>query len=1719
MVRAADLGEEQDDWSGDDSESDSGSNDSESDFEEYKRKKKNRREKKKKEQKKKKKTKKLTAEPEKKKYAGNEDEIARMISKLSKMSIEDPEYAPIYYKVMVMDQKGVAEKCVRAPVEKVSLPKRPPSRSFSRPEPPPSGAATYPNNIPLGTAGQVPMDNQQNPSCFGCNDPGHRISECRQVSSLLAQGIVKHDETTGRLVLTNGNRIQRLAGESLVKAAERMSGETAPRVMLGYVNLTPTRWNAVQSFYQQRQEAYIEEVSSKSSESVDDLESSSDSENNSEPEIYLTMPRRVADPYVLPAERTETSTRKARHETFDGVYPPRRPKMKQGEVRDLQEPTPVRSQTPERPASGVAVKPPEPAVNPRAENRAAEKPAPTRERTAEKASKKPAFEHGTHPVEARKVRITDDVDVEMRDTQLSNKKQAQKTEGSTPKNDQTPKSAGRHSELTGTVDPKQVMERILDTEVKMSIREIMVTSKDLRTEFQDLIKVKNVKAVLLGGTRDNFAVDSLDWPRHNGILIQIDLRTAEGRNINAIIDTGSQLDVVRQDIAATTIQRPVDMSQITNMNDANGGKGQLQGWIKDVELTCGDAATVTDLWVAQRAPFTLLLGRPWQRGNLVSIDERDEGTYLIFKDRTTRRPRFELLAIPSSEPLGKVFQVPAQNYHTMSIFHDAATSSNHPEMEKNIAKKKQKGKRKTHLSREDPDVILSDSEPDKCKRKPELEEDRIGIQEPDPIELTTIAVDGAAALQPTHTGKVAPIAMSGTDAPPPAGTEAAASLAENSNGDTQRDRERCENDRIEPPYISPTRAPRTTGLVSTATCLHCRLEYSELDFTMSNVTERLPPGPYEEIQYMARSALPMIDLPTTPLNPLGPIATIGDGLQRVWHDYYSKRPIATEPTFFAAPQSEFHGAVVLPDGQVVYRSSAYNAYHLFPDPIHQRTLAVTGHSFTFTVASPSDPATPWKLEAPYPAPERLIEAMKGYDSQKDQPPLRFPTNATRVPPPLVAAHHRVREQLQGADNATAEELMSASLTMLSPDQLLEGLRDATTEYSPEEIQGHITALERELRERAAEVTELDTFVHLSAFGEDNDSLFGDMPDLESMSNSSASAAGICGACGATEHQAELDCPAVGLRLPSNREVNELAEAFSRAFTSGEPLTGWDGMDVDPSIDSNRSGSSSASWNALVDAAMTARRLEEGRRGENDAITTEGTDKATQTDERFLEGCDDSSSDAHDLSHTLPPLPVPTTRGLTQILNPVETHMADVQAPEFRSRGRVITRRSWSSSPTNNDPGDQSSSDSNAHSFGPHYAPHPSEWEAQYSEHAWDPATSSSPGNSSYADWDSYSASSDSSERIMNRFTVNSELYEDKNQAVYEGLFKWAEESRARQRDQVEFENDYAASPMRSALSAFYDMLGGLGDLEAMCGDKYYVAQDRRNAPGNETAPDAPAAPQTLLPIPDAPAEDDYEEPTEVTWLESGKLIEMRKRKTPDYDGPEFKQAGMRKRRRKFHGDSLRREVLKSEATKAGGVHEQRLIRFAAGIRLAILEAKWRLEDIVANRYGLRETAFPTRLIHHPLINNLATVKLQTLWQILHDNQRDDLAIRLAELLNIQFRPEYAVCQYFNDSYLEDHFPRHSWDYRHLLEELEPSPAIYHRNFDTANTETHEAARGDAPNLYEQPFGATSVYHEAVGEDTQSDSFNGSEYQLQYPPSPEYGSSSGEGFVVQGRQVL
>ena len=90
-------------------------------------------------------------------------------------------------------------------------------------------------------------------------------------------------------------------------------------------------------------------------------------------------------------------------------------------------------------------------------------------------------------------------------------------------------------------------------------------------------------------------------------LIQMTLY-CHGHPITAVIDTGSEINVVNSTVAMERIPLPMDTCSTTTMGDANGGEEYLKGLINAVPLTCGAVKTVCDVFVGDTVPFDLLLG-------------------------------------------------------------------------------------------------------------------------------------------------------------------------------------------------------------------------------------------------------------------------------------------------------------------------------------------------------------------------------------------------------------------------------------------------------------------------------------------------------------------------------------------------------------------------------------------------------------------------------------------------------------------------------------------------------------------------------------------------------------------------------------------------------------------------------------------------------------------------------------------------------------------------------------------------------------------------------------------------------------------------------------------------------------------------------------------------------------------------------------------------------
>jgi hypothetical protein len=526
------------------------------------------------------------------------------------------------------------------------------------------------------------------------------------------------------------------------------------------------------------------------------------------------------------------------------------------------------------------------------------------------------------------------------------------------------------------------MDRILDVKIPLSLREIMVTSKDLRTEFQDLIKVKNVRAVLLGNTQDHPLIANLQWPRTEGILIKIEMETG-GYPVCAIIDTGSQLDVVRADVAALSIRRAVDMTQITNMNDANGGRGQLQGWIRDVEFNCGGATTITDLWVSQKAPFELLLGRPWQRGNLVSIDERTEGTYLIFKDRATRRPRYELLAVPYDGPAAEFKSGNTSQYQSFSLLQDELLDSEEFRRMNLGSWEKEQGFIRNIALR---------------MRERSLQKEIISqwksVQRRDDTELTETRREALRLLRRIWV-LITRIFLGFFS--PQSGT----------SHEYEKDkREGSRNKLDQPPPLGTALA--MTSSVSSISSMSLPLPATPPGEPIIQVIPK-PNVPYEDVQYLLRqgySEPPPMALPVEARESLGALEGV---LTRHWAKYLNKIPIDVDLMFTIAPQCDYLGQYSLPDGQVVHRSAALNAYKILKDRRTGRYFTLAGHDITDTFQPPSSQNQTWQMEMFYPSEERLNEEMHRLAPThlNPDPDLAFPIHATLQEPPLPSIEERL----------------------------------------------------------------------------------------------------------------------------------------------------------------------------------------------------------------------------------------------------------------------------------------------------------------------------------------------------------------------------------------------------------------------------------------------------------------------------------------------------------------------------------------------------------------------------------------------------------------------------------------------------------------------------------------------------------------------------------------
>ena len=554
------------------------------------------------------------------------EEIEGIIEQLNTMSINDPKYGQLYFKAVSNDKTGIAAKCIRrSPVQEAGNKRPEPSQRLNTIP----TSIVYPNNnMPRQTVNnQLPYRRPNH--CYGCFDSDHTLRDCPEIAKLINKGVIKFDPQTRKYHLKDGQPLIRQSDESLKNTILRIAPQTSGN-KVNFATLSKevanfyTRYTDNEDQWPESEDDHDDGPYWKTAHPAYAIEAQPESEDEEAIEVY-------------PAERTFKSTTQARK---DINREPIKSKLEDAYM-------PARKTRSSGPAPPIPT-----------ENSNKRQPVPKRYIPTPSAIKEVPAVHEPIPVDARKPRNQETQDIVMNEPGISRTQKDSKVDklpvskiSNRPTDESNQNATGpRQSELSSKTEPKNIVQGILNTEISLPLRDLLGASKELSASLQEVIKFKNQAKPLAThiATQDVYINAFTRIPKNDEPLIKLNMK-CDSNPVTAVIDTGSQLNVVSKEFAARCIGLPIDYNQGLQMNDVNGGSGYLEGLIEDVSLTCGGVTTHANIYVGNKVPFDLLLGRPWQRGNYVTIDERTEGTFLVFKDSKSVKPRYEVkVRLPES---------------------------------------------------------------------------------------------------------------------------------------------------------------------------------------------------------------------------------------------------------------------------------------------------------------------------------------------------------------------------------------------------------------------------------------------------------------------------------------------------------------------------------------------------------------------------------------------------------------------------------------------------------------------------------------------------------------------------------------------------------------------------------------------------------------------------------------------------------------------------------------------------------------------------------------------------------------------------------------------------------------------------------------------------------------------------------------------------------------
>ncbi|KAL0566835.1 hypothetical protein V5O48_015168 [Marasmius crinis-equi] len=668
-------------------------------------------------------------------FRGPQAEVAELITRLNSMNLDHPEYGSLFYQATTLDP--ASRVCITRPPPHV-IPaahmasaaglQGPPSRRFVPITADGQVVKAYP--FEPRPPSHLPGAAMTNPHCYGCGEQGHKLPDCLVMRNLQNQGLLKWDHISRKFVRPDGSPIFRRPGEVIAEVVKRSQhvvnnapSQPQPKAML--LTIPQAVWN----FYAQQGDTYEEEEEMMEEEEwetgdEDDGEDDTGFEADTEDEEdeYTTDEYEEQEGETvfrssvhLGADRGIASSRDARKRQQAGPRKDAREQRPQRRTQAPLQPDGTRANWRDtRPTKRPPIRPPTPTVpshphermgnpldNPRPSKPSPPEPVKTPSASNEFPSDRmediqhtlnPSVPRNPQPYDARhnvfrRAASEAPPSTSQNQQERPHEKRVRIANPEVSKEDSAPRpKPERKTDVARRVNRQSVVSKILDTPIQLPLGEFLGTSRELSSLFHDLTKVRLPAKSATKNNTTHFVRHPLPAnPEHqnsvflteNSQLLDIYL-SYNGNVIRAILDSGSMVNVVSSYIFEQYIRLPIDLDKRTVMHDANGGAGELRGAVDKLHLQCGTVDTEGFFYVGEDVPFQMLLGRPWMRGNAVSVDERENGTYIVFKDQHTWKPRYEMLAstIPGKRPMLKVApRRQAPHIHTyLAGFHTTQSS-------------------------------------------------------------------------------------------------------------------------------------------------------------------------------------------------------------------------------------------------------------------------------------------------------------------------------------------------------------------------------------------------------------------------------------------------------------------------------------------------------------------------------------------------------------------------------------------------------------------------------------------------------------------------------------------------------------------------------------------------------------------------------------------------------------------------------------------------------------------------------------------------------------------------------------------------------------------------------------------------------------------------------------------------------------------------------------